>query len=56
MARMLEEKEMEYDVVSGISVGGINAGALSLFEKGHEKEATQFMKEMWMNLTNADVW
>merc|ERR1719329_372798 len=56
MARMLDEKEMQYDVVSGISVGGINAGALSLFDKGREKEATQFMKDMWMNLTNADVW
>ena len=56
MARMLEEKEMEYDIISGISVGGINAGALSLFEKGQEKEATQFMKDMWMNLTNTDVW
>jgi len=40
MARMLEEKDMQYDIISGISVGGINAGALSLFEKGHEKEAT----------------
>jgi predicted acylesterase/phospholipase RssA len=31
MARTLDEKEMMYDVVSGISVGAINAGGLSLF-------------------------
>ena len=34
MARTLDEKEMMYDVVSGISAGAINSGGLSLFPKG----------------------
>jgi predicted acylesterase/phospholipase RssA len=34
MAQTLEEGEMAYDVVSGISVGSINGLGLSMFDKG----------------------
>ena len=34
MARLLNGTDAEYDVLSGISVGSINAGALSLFPIG----------------------
>mmetsp|Transcript_12856 Transcript_12856/g.21745 ORF Transcript_12856/g.21745 Transcript_12856/m.21745 type:complete len:270 (-) Transcript_12856:151-960(-) len=47
---------MEYDVVSGISVGSINAAGLSLFEKGKEIEASAFLKDLWLNLTSSDIW
>ena len=47
MARSLDENEIMYDVVSGISVGAINSGGLSLFPKGQEKEATQYLVYVW---------
>ena len=47
---------MEYDVISGISVGSINAGGISLFPKGREKEATENLKEIWMNMTDSSIW
>ena len=34
MARMLNGTDMEYDVLSGISVGAINSAAFALFPKG----------------------
>ena len=43
MARQLNGADAQYDVISGISVGSINAGALGLFPIGQEKEATQFL-------------
>ena len=48
--------EMQYDVISGVSVGSINAGIFSLFPKGSELAATQFMFDCWMELSNKNVW
>ena len=56
MARMLNDTDMHYDVISGISVGSINAGALNAYPRGQEKEATEFLKNVWLNLTNDGVW
>jgi predicted acylesterase/phospholipase RssA len=53
---MLNGTDMHYDVISGISVGSINAGGLSLYPKGQEKEATELLRTMWLNLTNNDIW
>jgi predicted acylesterase/phospholipase RssA len=36
MARQLQGEDKVYDVMSGISVGSLNAAAMSLFEKGDE--------------------
>lgn len=42
---------MEYDVITGISAGAINAFGLSLFAKGQEWEASDFMLDFWQDLT-----
>lgn len=34
--KYLEPSEVEYDVVSGVSVGALNAAIVSLFAKGDE--------------------
>ena len=34
MVRNLDKEEVQYDVVSGISVGAINGAGISLFPKG----------------------
>ena len=52
----LSSPENHYDVVSGVSVGGINTAALSLFGEGEDKEMADFMMGLWGNLTNRDVW
>ena len=44
MARMLNGTDMEYDVLSGISVGAINAGGFAVYPKGQEVEATEFVR------------
>ena len=56
LVNQLSPIEVAYDVVSGISVGAINAGALSIFAKGDEKTATDFLIDKWMNMTSANMW
>ncbi len=43
-------------MVSGISAGGLNGGAISFFEKGDEKNAREFLKEVWTTIKRENVW
>ena len=56
MARALDDKEIMYDVVSGISAGAINSGGLSLFPKGEEKQATQYLNDVWEKFEESNLW
>jgi len=56
MARMLNDTSMHYDVLSGISVGAINSAAFALFPQGEEKEATEFLENIWLNMKTEDVY
>jgi predicted acylesterase/phospholipase RssA len=38
---VLDPKEIAYDVVEGVSIGGLNAAGLALYPKGQEKEAVE---------------
>ena len=48
--------DFAYDVVSGISAGAINTLALAGFETGKEKEAAQWLSDLWKNLKTSEVW
>lgn len=37
----------EYDVVTGVSAGSINTGAVSLFKPGDEVNMVQFLSDTW---------
>lgn len=39
----LPAKDVAYDVVSGVSVGSINSAGMSIFKKGDEKNAIDFL-------------
>lgn len=54
LVEAMDPRESQYDVVSGVSIGAINAVGLSLFKKGDEDAATKWMIEFWHNLS-ADV-
>ncbi len=42
--------EVEWDVVTGISVGSINAAALSIFSPGDEKAGSDFLVNTWRSI------
>lgn len=56
MYNAAEDKSIfEYDVVTGVSAGAINAFAYSLFEKGDEVNALNVLSETWQSMTEKDL-
>jgi predicted acylesterase/phospholipase RssA len=56
MVELMKPLEYAYDVIVGVSCGGINAGILATFSRGFEKVAVDFLWEMWANLPVTDLW
>ena len=59
LAQIIEDSdadEIQYDVVSGVSVGSINAGFLAGFSKGQELEAVEEMLKNWEGLTSKNIY
>lgn len=48
--------EYAYDVIVGVSCGGINAGLLATYERGFEKIAIDYLWNAWANLPITDFW
>ena len=42
-----DPKDFEWDVVTGISGGAINAGALSVWDKADGVESTEWLSQKW---------
>ena len=53
---LVEAKELEWDVITGVSVGSINAAALSLHEIGKEREAVDWMVKLWKTFGQSDIY
>ena len=53
---MLSAEEAHYDVVSGVSVGSINAALLSLYGEGEDEQMADHLLRLWGDLSNPDVY
>ena len=51
-----DKKAMEYDVVTGVSVGAVNTGLVGVVEKGREEFMVHYLSMAWQNLTNDNIW
>jgi predicted acylesterase/phospholipase RssA len=47
---------MEYDIITGVSAGALNAFGLSLWPQGQEAEMADFLYDVWMNITDSGVF
>lgn len=52
----LPKVDVMYDVVTGVSVGSINAAGLALHKIGDEKEAINWMYGLWHTLGVTDIY
>jgi hypothetical protein len=52
----LPAEEVQYDVITGISVGSVNAGGMGQFAKGDEKNMIDFLLNVWLNVTASDIY
>lgn len=59
LAQIVEDSdpsEVQYDVITGVSIGSINGALLAGYPKGQEKNATEYMAETWKTLTRRDIY
>ena len=50
LVELLPSNEVAYDVITGISVGSLNAAAISFFEKGDEIRAKDYLNNIWKTI------
>jgi len=48
--------EAQYDVISGVSIGAVNAAFISQFAKGDDKEMVTKLVDFWLNLQSSDIY
>ena len=51
-----EPSDFMYDVVSGVSIGSINASGLAVFAKGQEREAVDYIYSTWQQIRTEDIY
>jgi len=56
LKHLMRDLETHYDLICGISVGGINGAWLSMFPKGEEKLCIEQLENLWRNLTTKDIY
>jgi len=49
-------EDYKYDVVSGVSIGSINASGLAVFGIGDELAAVDFIYSTWQNISSEDIF
>ena len=51
-----DKSKMEYDVVTGVSAGALNGGAVALFGKGQEEALIKYMSDLWNSINDTTVF
>lgn len=51
-----DKDDYHYDVVSGVSIGSVNASALAVYAKGEEPEAIDFIYSTWQTITTESIY
>lgn len=56
LVHSLPLEEVQWDIVSGVSIGAINAGSVAIFAKGDELTMADSLVKEWENIRSADVY
>ncbi|CDW82507.1 patatin-like phospholipase family protein [Stylonychia lemnae] len=56
LAHLLPSEEVEWDVITGVSAGALNAGGISVWPVDKPVEMSEWLVGMWMNMTNEKVY
>ena len=51
-----DPQDFTWDVASGVSAGGINAGLCAVWPQGSEVEMTQWMSDKYASIGSRDIW
>lgn len=55
-ATHLPSQDVQYDVVSGISVGALNSAFVSRYPIGQENKLTEDMVGLWLNIKEEEIF
>ena len=53
LTSLLQSDDIAYDVLTGISIGSINSLSFAQFPKGQEKQASDILMSLWLNLNGS---
>ncbi len=53
---LLYDLQLDFQILTGVSVGAINAAFLAQFSNGQEQLAAQKLRDLWSKLDNKDVY
>ena len=56
LVHSLNPEQVRWDIVSGVSTGAVNTGAMSMFPVGQELEASEYMISAWKSLNETSVF
>ena len=51
-----ESSEVNYDIITGVSLGAFNAAILASYPIGQEKEAAKYIENSWRNLDKDNIY
>lgn len=52
LSRLLNGTDAYYDVVSGVSAGALNSGAMAMWAPSQALEMSEWLVQFWQNTTN----
>ena len=50
----LPNSDIQWDVISGVSAGSLNGLGMAIFPKGEEKQASDFINKVWLDIKGRD--
>jgi NTE family protein len=56
LKHILGNLDFKYDIICGISVGALNAAFISMFNENENKDASNQLLDIWLNLKTEDVY
>jgi predicted patatin/cPLA2 family phospholipase len=54
--KQLIEKNIHWDIITGISAGSLNGIAMSLYDDQHQQSAIELLEKIWYTITRKDVY
>lgn len=53
---LINELNINYDIFTGVSAGGINAAFLSQFDDAYKENAILQLEKLWLNISNENIY
>lgn len=53
---LLKDLKIHFNIISGVSVGALNAAAIAQFNQGQEVQAYEFLENIWLNIRDRHVY